>query len=227
MVRRALVVSLSRTLWAGLGSHLRYQFVVGLLLLVPLLLTYLVLRFIFDFLDGVLGPMLDTLLNREIPGLGIIVLIMLVYLSGVVVTVVIGRQIFLGMEQVLLSVPGVRQVYAASRQLVTSMGGKTATGLSRVVLIEYPRSGLWAMGFLSCLTTGENGHSIATVYIPTAPLPNSGWVAVLPTSDVYETTLSFNELMQYVFSGGMIFPHRLEKWPLPELSTESPLVLTL
>ena len=211
---------LRRWVWARLLSHLRYRLLVGFLFLVPILLTFLVLRFAFGFLDGVLGDEVNQLFGRDVRGLGIVALVALVYLSGLAVPNFIGRGVVRGAEIVVQQIPIVRQIYRGSRYLVMSLSGQATTGFNRVVMIEYPRPRLWALGFLMGVTTNEEENSMAVVYIPTAPTPTSGWVALVPIEDVYDTNVPVNALMQIVFSGGIMVPNRVEKRPLEQVLPE-------
>ena len=212
-----LGVPVHRWLWARLLSHLQYRLVVGLLVLVPILLTFIVLRLVFDFLDGVLGEEVTQIFGVEVQGLGIVALVLMVYVAGLVVPNFIGRGVVRGAEIVVQQIPVVRQVYRASRFLVMSLSGNATTGFNRVVMIEYPHPGLWALGFLMGLTRNEEGDTLAVVYIPTAPTPTSGWISLLSVESVYDTDVSVNTLMQMVFSGGIMVPAKIEKRPLKEV----------
>lgn len=214
--------SLHQRLWARLLSHLRYRFLIGLIFLVPILITYIVLNLAFNFLDGVLGEFVEKIFKVHIAGLGIVALLLLVYTSGLVVPNFISRGAIRGVEGIVSRIPLLRQIYAASRQLVTSISGQATTGFNRVVMIEYPYPGLWTIGFLMGLTTNEENQLQVLVYIPTSPTPTSGWLSILPAERVYDTDLSVNTAMQMVFSGGMMVPAQIEKRPLRELSTPAP-----
>ena len=216
----------SRVFWARAGLHLRDRLGAGILLLLPLIITFWLLSLIFNLLDDFLGgriddlPVFATIMGREIPqsipGLGIITLIIVVYLAGLLGSSVLGRRFFNVGQNLLLSVPVVRTIYFATKQLVESLSGSKSTGLRRVVVIEYPRAGLWAVGFLTGFTTNEEKRSMAIVYLPTAPMPNSGWLAVLPVEEVYDTDLTVQDAMQFVLSGGILSPTSIAKRPIQE-----------
>ena len=90
--------------------------------------------------------------------------------------------------------------------LIESFSDKKTTGFKRVVMIQYPRIGYWSVGFLTSVFNSDSGDQFAVVYIPTAPLPNSGWLAVVPFEEIYDTDISTQEAMQFVFSGGIVIP---------------------
>jgi uncharacterized membrane protein len=194
-----------------LVTHLRGTLIAGLLLLVPVVISYLVLRLIFDTIDGVLEPAIRPVLGRSVPGAGIFLLVVLVYITGLIGANVLGRRLIHQGQQLLLRVPFISYVYSTSKQLIESFSGMAATGFRRVVLIEYPRRGTWTLGFLTGLTADEAGRPLALVYIPTAPTPNSGWVAILPVEEVHDTDLSIPVAMRLVLSGGISAPAQIRR----------------
>ncbi|MEX2598647.1 MAG: DUF502 domain-containing protein, partial [Dehalococcoidia bacterium] len=167
--------------WRRVGAHLRARFTLGLVVLVPILFTYFILRIFFDFLDSFLAPIFRQAFGRSLPGLGIVALLTIIYFSGLVATNLVGRRVFSGLQQVFLRVPVVRTVYGVGKQLTDAFSGShTPTGLNRVVATEYLRPGVWTLAFLTGFTTTESDELFAVLYIPTAPLPNSGWLALVP-----------------------------------------------
>ncbi len=216
LFKRVADATTSRRRWRGVGAHLRLRFAAGLLLLVPVILTYLILKLVFDFLNELLGVPDVRVFDRAIPGAGILALLLLLYFTGLVGSTFIGRRPIALLQRLLFRIPLVSVIYSASKQLVESFSGKPATGFKRVVVIEYPRPGVWSLGFLTGLTTDEEQRRLAVVYIPTAPLPNSGWVAVLPVEDVYDTDLRVQDAMRMVLSGGILFPRHIAKKPMQE-----------
>lgn len=196
---------------SGLLRHFRNTLITGLLILVPVVITYWILRFIFESLDGILQPVIRPILGRGIPGVGIAVLVVFIYVMGLVGANVLGKKLIYWGQQLLLKFPIVNFVYSAAKELIESFSGQRTTGLKRVVMIEYPRADVWAIGFLTSTTIDEKGRVLGTVYIPTAPTPNSGWVAILPMEQVYDTDLSVPIAMRMVLSGGIVTPPQIRK----------------
>ena len=194
---------------ARLKLHFRQTMVAGVLLLIPIVITFLILRFVWEFVDGVLRPALENVLDLSFPGLGVAAMLLLIYLLGLLWDVDLGRRLVRRGQRLLLSLPIIGAVYAPARQLIDSFSGSGSAGFKRVVWVEYPRPGAWAIGFLTALTTGKDGISMGVIYIPTAPTPNSGWVAIIPIEDVYDTDLSVQEAMTMVFSGGIATPEHI------------------
>ncbi len=199
-----------------LRLHFRRTMIAGVLLLVPIVITYIVLRFVFDFMDGVLKPGIEGAFGKSFPGLGIITLLVLVYVAGLLWDQALGRRLLRMGQESLLSLPVVGAVYRPAMQLINSFSSNGASGFKRVVAIEYPRPQTWAIGFLTAMTTDENDRSMGIVYIPTAPTPNSGWVAMLPVEDIYDTDLTVQQAMSMVLSGGIAAPARINKAILKE-----------
>ncbi|MBI2872600.1 MAG: DUF502 domain-containing protein [Chloroflexi bacterium] len=199
----------------GVRKHLSQTIGTGILLLVPVVITYLVLRLVFTSIDGVLAPWVAQVLGRTpipyIQGLGLVAMVLLIYIAGLVGRNFLGRQIVRGGQQALLRIPVIKTVYSPAKQLIESFSGTGSTGFKRVVMVEYPRVGAWTIGFLTGTTQDETGATLALVYIPTAPTPNSGWVAILPLEDVYDTDLTVPEATRLVLSGGIVSPSRLRK----------------
>ena len=194
-----------------MGASLRRALIAGTLLLVPVALTYLVLQFLFDVVDGVLQPSAEWLfvklgLDWTVPGLGFGVAVALIYLAGFLIATTVGQRLISWGQGALRRIPLIGTVYSASRKLVESFSGSGNTGFKRVVMLQYPREGYWSIGFLTALTSTGDGKRFAVVYIPTAPLPNSGWVAVVALEEVLDTDMTVQDAMQVVFSGGIVSP---------------------
>jgi len=203
-----------RTIWGKITGHFTRTLGTGLLLVVPVGITYLVLKLLFDTIDGILQPGIQALVGRPIQGLGVIIIVLLVYLAGLLGAFFVGKQLIRLIQAILLRVPIFNTVYSAAKQLIESFSGSSSTGFKRVVLIEYPRPGAWTLGFLTGVTKDEHGNPLAIVYIPTAPTPQSGWVAILPVREVYDTEMSVQEAVRMVLSGGIVAPAQINKRPL-------------
>jgi uncharacterized membrane protein len=209
---------------ARLTTRLRATTIAGFLLLVPLVLTVLILRFLFNVVDGILQPAVEPVVRdllsklgiemSVLPGLGVLALVVLIYVAGVFAESVVARSLIRRVQNILNRTPLVGTIYTASSRLFASFGGSwegqaERTGFRKVVTVEYPRANSWTIGFLTGTTLNEHGDRYGVVYIPTAPMPNSGWVAILPIEDVYDTNLSVQEAMSFVLSGGILAPEAI------------------
>ena len=140
---------------ARAGLHVRRTMVEGVLLLVPIVITFVILKWVWDFIDGVLRPSIETTTGVSFPGLGVAALLLLVYVAGLTWELDLGRRLLGTGQRVLMSLPIVRIVYAPARQLIQSFSGSGPSGFKRVVMIEYPRQGTWMLGFLTSITTRQ------------------------------------------------------------------------
>ena len=198
----------------SLIRHIRQSLVGGLLLLVPVAITYVIIRFLFDLVDGVLGPWIEWLLGQfgigwTLPGPGVVAAVIIVYMLGTFATFGIGRMAVDRTRTALLRVPLIGTIYSANRQLIESFSGTSVTGFRRVVLVQFPRANAWSLGFLTGITDAVGGDTLIMTYVPTAPLPNSGFVVLMPPEDVLDTDLSVPDAMQLIFSGGIVSPRTI------------------
>ena len=190
-------------------GHLRRVMTAGLIIVVPLAITFWVLRIVFNLMDGFLGPVIEERIGRDVPGIGIVAMLILVYLVGQLWELSnLGKRMIEGIQNWLLSIPIVGAVYNPARRLIDSFTGTSESGFKRVVLIEYPKAGTWMIGFLTATTMTTDGE-MGVVYVPTAPTPNSGWVGVVPIEKVYNVDMTVRQAMSMVLSGGIVTPEQI------------------
>ena len=196
--------------FSKLGGHLRGTLVAGVLILFPIALVVGLLLWVFlkieGFVQPALQPVLAPLIDRSIPGLGVIALLVLIYLFGLIWRKRLGRRIIRTMQHYMVNVPIVGSIYGPARQLMESMQGNSTAGFKRVVIVEYPRQGAWMVGFLTGITTVTPGTTMGVVYLPTAPMPQSGFVSLIPIQEIYDASMTVPEAMQMVLSGGISSP---------------------
>lgn len=205
-----------RSPFRAVGVHVRRRLVAGVLLTIPLIATYLILKTVFLFLDGLLQPVFERFLGYNIPGAGLVAFLVLVYGIGLVGGNATGRAVISLGQDVLLRIPVINSVYRTSKQLVDTLAGNDADGNEpkRVVLVEVPEgSGYWALGFhTGTALDSVSGRQMAVIYVPTAPMPNSGWLALVPLDRVYATDIKVADAMRFVVSGGVLAPERIHRW---------------
>ena len=199
-----------------LGSKLKKYFLTGLVVLGPLGMTLLVVqwvvgvmeRLILNLLPDALHP--STLLGRYIPGFGVLATVLLVLLVGMLTANFLGRTLVDWSERLMGKIPLVKGIYGLFRQVTDTLFSKDKGGFRKVVLIEYPRRGLWSIGFITGISEGElqqvTPHRLINVFLPTAPLPTSGFYVLVPKEDVLELQMSIDEAFKLVVSGGMVNP---------------------
>lgn len=191
-------------------NALRRYFVAGLLTLVPIAVTYAIFRFLFNFFDGLLGPAADEALGRHVPGVGVVFSLLAILAVGAIASNVAGKKILAYLSKILENTPLVKSVYSASKQMVAALspGGG---GLKRVVLIEYPRKGIYSIGFLtSRMPWKEPGsdRNWVSVLVPAALNPTSGFVVVVAEEELQDPGFSVEEGVKLVVSGGFVSPEK-------------------
>jgi uncharacterized membrane protein len=198
------------TFWA----QVRTTFVRGVVVMIPLGLTYWFFQALLNGVDGILSPVLEQWIGRQIPGLGFISMVAIILLVGLITRNLIGRILFTWFENLLRTIPFVRSVYSAIKDLVGafSIGGKGKT-FREVVMIEYPRKGLYSLAFVTnemTFTTGKGKKiSFINVYIPNPPNPTSGVLILVPRQEAIHLNLTIEQGLKLVLSGGIVVPDQL------------------
>lgn len=193
-----------QTILRGVAIHIETMFGAGLLVTLPIGVTVLVLKFFFDVLDPLLYPFLRYLPGPNIPGLGIVTLLVVIYLAGLVTTQVAGRRLIEVGHQVMERIPVVKNIYSTTRTGVEILAGSKDQPYRGVVLVEFPRTGMLSIGLITAHLGVLNGEEMVAVYIPTTPVPSSGFLVVAPMKDVMVTEMSVDDAMKMVISGGII-----------------------
>jgi uncharacterized membrane protein len=191
---------------------MKKYFLSGLLVTVPLIITYLVLKALFGAVDGILSPIIIKLLGRDIPGLGIIATLILILIAGVLTRGFIGSSLIKQWDKIMAILPLVRTVYSAAKQLVVTIVGEKTELFQRVVIIPYPRQGIFTLGFavneVSQRAIGLDAEHVA-VFIPSSPTPFTGYVVIVNKDEIYPTTINVEEAVKFLVSGGIALPQEL------------------
>lgn len=196
-------------------SALRRYLIAGLLIWVPLGVTLLVLMWLVDVMDRTLlllpaAYRPEALLGFSIPGLGILLTVVVLLLTGVIAANLFGRQLLAAWEALLSRIPLVRSLYSGVKQLMEMLFSPGGQSFRKVLLIEYPRAGLWTLAFQTGVTVGEaqhkTGQTVINVYVPTTPNPTSGFFIMVPQRDVVELEMSVDEGLKMLISMGSIVP---------------------
>jgi len=193
-------------------KHLRTKIFAGILVILPLGITFLVLKFVFNTLDTILGPLTPRVMiypfkqEFSIPGLGIIGFFLLLYLIGLVTTNVLGRKLVNWGDRLFTASPVVKIIYAASKQLTDAFSSSRKGSFRQAVFIEFPQEGNYMLGFVTNeLTDPENQKKVA-VFIPTAFVPPQGFLLFLPKEKVLSCYLTVEEAIKAIMSVGIVAP---------------------
>jgi len=188
--------------------------IAGLLVWVPLGVTVMVIKLLVGIMDQTLlwlpeSYRPETLLGFHLPGLGVVLSVIIVLGTGVIVANLFGRKLVDVWENVLARIPLVRTIYASVKQILETVFS-SGQSFRKVLLVEYPRKGLWTLAFQSSTSQGEaqikTGQEIINVFIPTTPNPTSGFFIMVPRSDVVELDMDVDDGLKMIISAGVMVP---------------------
>ena len=195
----------------SITQNIRSKLFAGIASAFPLFLTYFLLKFLFETLDEMSKPILNKF-GVEVPGLGILLTLVLIFSLGVIVTNFLGKKIFNIGENIVKRVPLVSTIYSTLKQITDTFTKGTSDTFQGAVYIQYPRVGLWTMAFISGESKTNDGVPYYHLFVPTTPNPTSGFFLMIPQEDAVPTGMSVEEGLKTIISGGMLAP---EKNPLP------------
>jgi len=191
---------------------LRNQLLAGVLVVVPLVATIAVLVWFFVTVDDLLQPLIEGIFGRRITGVGFGITLVLIYITGVVAGNFFGRRIIRFSESLAARIPIFRQLYTGFKQVVEGLSG---TGVNKaafreVILVEFPREGMRTVAFITNELTDESGKKMFAIFVPTAPVPTSGYFEIVTEDMITRTNISVDEAMKMVISSGMISPSEID-----------------
>ena len=201
-------------------SKLRTYLIAGLLVWLPLAASYWVVSLLVKWMDKsllLIPPAYrpDELLGFHIPGIGVLLTLLIVFITGLVAANLFGRELVKLWERLVLKIPLVRSVYSSVKQVLETMFSDSGDSFRKVVLVEFPRPGIWALGFLTGTDQGEaqrmTGHDVVNVYVPTTPNPTGGYFVMLPKDDVKELDMSVDDGLKMLLSMGALVPDAVLK----------------
>ena len=196
-------------------KHLRTKILAGILVILPLGITFFILKFVFNTLDGILDPLMPRLtvylFNRDylIPGLGIIGFFLLLYLFGVIATNVLGRKLVNWADRLFTNIPVVKNIYLSSKQLTDAFSATRKGSFRQAVFVEFPQEGNYVIGFVTNELTDLERQTKVTVFVPTAFVPPQGFLLFLPKEKILPSQLTIEEAIKAIMSVGIVTPHTL------------------
>lgn len=189
---------------------LKKYFIAGLLVWLPILATVFVLKFILGILDSAVEVLPNCV---QLPGLGLVTSILIIMLTGLLVRNFLGEQLLAASERLLQKIPMVRTIYSGTKQILETVLASKGQSFRKVLLIEYPRKGVWSIGFQTGLAHPEinkhTGKMMLSVFIPTTPNPTSGFLVLVPADEVTELSISIEEALKFVISLGTIISNTM------------------
>lgn len=184
-------------------------FVTGFFTLLPIIITIWVLTVLFSFTDGILGSYIKEWTGRSFPGIGIAIILVASFLIGLISNYILGKEFIHLSEEILNKLPIVNTVYASAKKINEVLFlQKTRGNGKRVCAVEYPRKGIWSIGF----STGDGPSELkrrkktkyTSVFIPNTPAPATGFTILVPTKEVIFLDMTVEEALQLIVSGGAI-----------------------
>ncbi len=191
-------------------KRIRNYFVAGLIVLVPVIITWQLLVWLFNIVDGLLGGLVTHVFGRPLPGVGLAVTVFIVLLVGMLAANLFGRRLIHYGEEVMRRVPIVRGVYVTMKQITDAFVRQEQAAFSKVCVVEYPRKGIYSLGFLTSPATRELREAakrkLVGVFVPTTPNPTSGFLLYLPEEEVTCLEMPVEVGLKLVISGGVVGP---------------------
>ncbi len=215
----------------GLMNRLRAYFFAGVLITAPISITFYLAWMFISFVDQKVTPLIPDAYNPQqwgVPGAGLLIIVVALTMIGALTAGWVGRALIKLSERVLAQMPVIRGVYSATKQIFETVLAQKSNAFREVVLIEYPRRGIWTLAFLSGTTTGEvqavTESDMVNVFVPTTPNPTSGFLLFLPRAETRRLEMTVEEGIKMVVSGGIITPEWSPKTTplsLPENAEET------
>lgn len=208
------------------GLHIKGNLIAGVITIIPILVVWLVVTFVFDVLFRVgapleralldlvsdVAPSAEPLLNNSAFEwfVAITVALLVIYSIGAFATNVVGDRLIAGFERFIERIPGVQLVYSASKKLIAALQPPPGSKTARIVLFDFPYKGVKVIGLvMKTFKDSQTGEETAVIYVPTAPNPTSGYLEIVPVKSLVSTDMTMDEAMTMIISGGAITPDRL------------------
>ena len=199
-------------------KRLRNYFISGLLFWIPLALSVIVIKFFLELVNNLIPqkylPEAIFKLDTTIPGSGIILVLIVILITGVMVTNILGRKLVTLWERVLNKIPGFRNVYNVLKKVSDTVFNTSTESFRKAFLIQYPSKGIWVIAFQSGDYRGEAesiiGEEIMNLFVPTTPNPTSGFFVMIAKKDAFELDMSVEEAFKLVISAGVVTPNSVK-----------------
>ena len=206
---------------------MKKYFITGLLIWLPLAITYMVIAWIVGTLDAILlwlpaeyQP--SRYIGFDIPGVGVVASLLLVFFTGLVAANVLGQKLVQLWEALLARIPVVKSIYYSVKQVSDTVFSSSGQAFRKALLVQYPREGVWTIAFLTGQPGGDAAEHLrgdyVSVYVPTTPNPTSGFFLMMRRSEVVELDMSVDDALKYIISMGVVAPPARRPEPVPALS---------
>jgi uncharacterized membrane protein len=200
----------------SLTRHVRANFLAGILVTAPVAITLYAVWAVVSWFDQEVVPLIPakynpaTYLDFPLPGLGLLIAVVVLYLIGALTAGLFGRYLMGIGERIVGRVPIVRGIYSATKQIAETVLAKQSNAFREVALIEYPRKGTWTMGFITGKPTSEiiahTADDVVSVFVPTTPVPSAGFLLFVPRTEIVVLDMTVEEGLKMVVSLGIVAP---------------------
>jgi uncharacterized membrane protein len=199
-------------------TRLRNYLISGLLFWIPLILTIIVIKFFLELINSLVPQeyLPEAIFNLEtnIPGSGIILLFLIILITGIFVTNILGRRLVVIWEKILNRIPGFRNIYNILKKVSDTVLNTSSQSFKKAFLIQYPSKGIWVIAFQSGNYRGEAesiiGEKTLNLFVPTTPNPTSGFFVLIPKKDAFELDISVEDAFKLVISAGVVTPESIK-----------------
>ncbi len=203
----------------GLFASLRASFLTGLIVIAPVGLTIWLIWSVIGWIDGVVLPLVpydfepEKYIGINLRGIGVIIFLLFTIIVGWLAKGLLGRSLIRIAENAVQSVPVVRSIYSGVKQIAETVFAQSDRSFEKACLFEYPRKGIWAIGFISTTAKGEvaaramTSGDLVSVFVPTTPNPTSGFLLFFPREDIIELDMSVEDAAKLVISAGLVYPN--------------------
>lgn len=178
--------------------------------MLPLAISVWIALIIFNKIDKILSPVITKIIGSHIPGLGFILTFLIVLITGIAGTNLLGKKLFNKFDKFMIKIPLISTFYNTTKQLIDAFELSKKLPFNQVALVEYPRKGIFVIAFIMQVQTGEiqeiTPANLISVFIPSTPNPTTGWLTFLPEEDVIPVSLSVEDALKLVISGGIVTP---------------------
>ena len=208
---------------------MKKYFITGLLIWIPLAITFMVLAWIIGTLDAILlwlpvEHQPSRYIGFDIPGVGVVASLLIIFFTGLIAANVLGQKLVRLWEALLARIPVVKSIYYSVKQVSDTLFSSSGQAFRKALLVQYPREGAWTIAFLTGQPGGDAANHLrgdyVSVYVPTTPNPTSGFFLMMPREDVIELDMSVDEALKYIISMGVVAPPLRKPVPRAALLNE-------
>ncbi len=212
----------------GLFARIRSSFLTGIVVIAPVGVTIWLIWTVIGWIDGVVLPFVPQTIQPEeyiginLRGVGVIIFLIFTVLVGWIAKGILGRSLIHFAEGLVNRMPVVRSIYSGIKQISETVFAQTERSFEKACLIQYPRRGIWAIGFVSTMAKGEiaeraeTGTGLMSVFLPTTPNPTSGFLLYFPVEDVIILDMTVEDAAKLVISAGLVYPNDKDPTQPPE-----------